>query len=606
MINIRDKKECNGCCACVDVCPVKAIRLETDPSGFWYPVVDMQTCIDCSLCEKVCPELQAQSPLLQEGESPVCYAAQHRDVDVRKDSTSGGAFTAFAEAVFATGGSVGGAVYRSDFSVQHILSDDEKDLKRLRSSKYLQSNCEGLYVNIKKRLTEGGQVLVCGCPCQMAALRLFLGEDNANLILCDFICRGINSPMVFRKHLDALEEKHHSKVVYAKAKNKEHGWRSLTFKAVFDNGEAYYGSGREDDFTRGYLQTGYYCRPSCTDCKFKEIPRIADITLGDFWGVESVAPALDDDIGTSLVMCNTAKGRAFFAAVQERLTQQEVTLRDIEPGNFSLHESISFAQEASRAFFSDLEHMPFPKAAHKHFPRPKKVRNRMTSKLISGLKLGRVLFRAMRLSPRAWAQFFWLNVFRRNTTSNLFKMQMMLPTPHSVFDIHPSAVLELKGLVTFGYSKIRGSRLETRIRIEEGARLVFEDAFLVYAGGDIQIFQNGTVEIGGGPGAGCNIHCQLVCADRIRIGRGTLIGRNVILRDYDAHYIVQQGYRVKAPVTIGDHCWLGDGAMVCKGVTVGEGSIVAARSWVVSRVPPKTLVAGAPAMPLDKNIEWKA
>lgn len=603
MISLLDKKECNGCCACLDICPVGAIRLVTDSEGFWYPEIDRKKCNDCSLCDNICPETQSKSPILQVGEEPVCYAARHKDIEVIKDSTSGGVFSAFADAVFTEGGSVAGAVYREDFSVQHIVSNDPKDLLRLRSSKYLQSNCEGLYTEIKRLLRAGKKVLVCGSPCQMAALRLFLDKDYESLIICDFICRGVNSPKVFRKHLDALEEKFGSKLVYAKAKNKEHGWRSLTFKAVFENGQSYYGNGQEDDFTRGYLQRGSYCRPSCFDCKFKEMPRIADITVGDFWGVENAAPSLDDNLGTSLVMCNTPKGKAFFESVKESLQNQEVTLKDIESGNRHLYESINVSQEGRETFFSDLETMSFPQVAAKHFPkRAGWVNSLKIKKILKGI---RILFWAMGFSPRAWTQFFWLNFLRRNTTSDLLKMHLLFPSRHSVFDIHKSAKIVIKGTVRFGFSQIRGSRLETRMRMDKGAELHFNDGFGFSSGADIQIFPGGVLTFEGGQASGCNIHCQIVCADRIRIGRGTLIGRNVVLRDYDAHYIIQKGYKIKAPITIGDHCWIGEGALIGKGVTIGNGSIVAARSWVISKVTEKTLVGGSPAMPINKNIEWR-
>lgn len=215
------------------------------------------------------------------------------------------------------------------------------------------------------------------------------------------------------------------------------------------------------------------------------------------------------------------------------------------------------------------------------------------------------LFCVMGVSPRAWHLFFWLNAFRRNTTSNISKMQVIIPTRYCIFDLHPSAKIIVQGRVCIGGCKVKGSKLETRINMEKGTELHFNDRFFMAAGADVQIREGGVLTIEGGPAAGCNIHSQIVCADSIRIGRSTLIGRNVVLRDYDAHYIVQKGYKVKAPITIGDHCWIGEGALISKGVSVGDGSIVAARSWVISKVAEKTLVAGSPAMPVDENIEWR-
>lgn len=605
MINILDKKECNGCCACIDACPVEAIHFVIDTEGFWYPEVDKQKCVDCSRCDAVCPELQTESPLLQVGEEPTCYAARHINKDIIKDSTSGGIFTAFAEAVFAKGGSVAGAVYREDFSVEHITTNNADDLPRLRSSKYLQSDCTGLYAGIKQRLIVGETVLVCGCPCQMAALRLSLEKDYENLVICDFICLGINSPKVFRKHLDSLENKHGSKIIYVKAKNKEHGWRSLTFKAVFEDGSSYYGDGRTDDFTRGYLHTGFYCRPSCFDCKFKKTPRIADLTVGDFWGIEKVAPSLDDNFGTSLVMCNTQKGRHFFDEIKGVHQVEQVTLSDIALGNRSLYKSIGTSQKGRSNFFNDLETMPFSQVALKHFPKSNTKLLRMKQILKINLQRALKFYQAMGHSPRAWFLFVWINFLRRNTDSNILKMHVIFPTKHCVFDIHPSAKITVRGPVKFGFSKVRGSKLETRIRLDADTELNFNDSFCVYAGADIQVFKGGRLAIDGGHSAGCNIHCQIICADNIEIGRNTLIGRNVVIRDYDAHYIIQKNYKVMAPIQIGSHCWIGEGSLISKGVKIKDGSIVAARSWVITNVEEKTLVAGTPAMPVKKDIEWE-
>lgn len=602
MINIEDKKECNGCCACVDVCPVDAIRLVTDDEGFWYPQVDQEKCIDCSLCDQVCPELQSKSASLQGGEPPVCYAANNKDIDTRVDSTSGGIFSALAEEMFAQGGNVSGAVYRADFSIQHIISNEPKDLVRLRSSKYAQSNCEGLYKGIRARLIAGEKVLACGCPCQMAGLRLFLKKEYENLIIVDFICRGINSPMVYRKHLDSLEERFGSKVVYAKAKNKERGWRSLTFKATFENGESYYGNGQEDDFTRGYLQTGYYCRPSCFDCKFKGMPRIADLTMGDFWGVEKVAPELDDNKGTSLVMCNTKKGVAFFEKVKCRCDSKEVGLADLEPGNRSLYQSLQVPQEKRADFFRSLHEKSFAAVAKKIFPKRKRRLIHILRVLKSRVKL---MISSMGFSPRTWCQFFWLNFLRKNSKTNWKKMHLFIPTRYCVFDISPSAEITAKGAVIFGHSKVRGSRLESRLRMDPDTKIIFNDRYTQYAGADIQIFSGGVLEFDGGPAAGMNIHAQIICADKIKVGRSTLIGRNVVLRDYDAHHISQKGYKIKAPIEIGQHCWIGEGSLVSKGVIIEDGSIVAARSWVIKKVKSRTLVAGSPAMPMNKDIEWR-
>ena len=608
MINIKDKKECCGCCACFDACQVDAISLEVDHEGFWYPSVDKDKCVECGRCVSVCPELQVESINLPKIGELTCFSAQHKDMDVRMDSTSGGMFSVFTSDIYEKSGAVAGAVYRDDFSVQHIVSDDENDLERLRSSKYLQSDCSGMYSEIKRRLDSGQEVLACGCPCQMAALRLFLAKAYENLIICDFVCLGINSPKVFRKHLDDLERAHSSKVVYVKAKNKEHGWRSLTFKAVFENGDVYYGNGNEDNFTRGYLRSAVYCRPSCFDCKFKGMPRLADISIGDFWGCQRVTPELDDNTGTSCIMCNTEKGRVFFDKVKDQLNWAEIELEDIAKGNRSLYKSLSPETVSRKVFFDELSSIAFTDLAQKYFPRSKTVS--FPVRTLSRIKrVARAAFHMVRIvgfSPRAWWQFLHINFLRKNTKSSLRKRHLFIPTPYCVFDIHPDTLIELNGMFIFGRSKVKGSRLESRLRLEKGTEFRVGNTFYTMPGIDIQVFAGGKLTFAGGAPSGMNLHTQIVCKESVTIGKDVLIGRNVVIRDYDAHYIQQKGYKVSAPIVIEEHCWIGDGAYIGKGVKVGSGSIVAARSWVVFNVPENTLVAGYPAMPISKNIRWKA
>lgn len=289
MINIQNKVDCCGCNACGDVCPKQAISYKTDNEGFWYPEVDMEKCIDCGLCEKVCPIINVKDLKKNDLPESICYAAEHKNLEVVFDSTSGGLFSALADIMYKSGGYVGGAVFNEDFkSVRQYISNNKQDLPRLRSSKYLQSSLNGFFSKVRDLLKADEHVLVCGSPCQMAALRAFLRKDYENLIIADYICRGINSPKVWGKYIDSFEERYGHKVVYAKAKSKEYGWRNLTQKVILDNGKSYFETREQSNFTKGYLRTGVYCRPSCYDCKFKGYPRISDITLADFWGIEKV------------------------------------------------------------------------------------------------------------------------------------------------------------------------------------------------------------------------------------------------------------------------------------------------------------------------------
>ena len=386
MICVIDKTQCCGCNACGDICAHHAITYQTDIEGFWYPIVDETKCTNCGLCEKICPELNIASLKKNDFDKPVqTIAAINKRMDVRWNSTSGGAYTAFAEVMLDQGGYVSGAIYNEDFSVRNYISNNQNDLEKLRSSKYLQSNAEGLFAKIRSLLKAGEKVLACGTPCQMAALRSFLRKDYENLIIVDFICRGVNSPKVYRKYLDSLERKFGGKVVYVKAKNKELGWRNLTRKVTFDNGKSYYGVSMEDDFRRGY-HTNVFCRPSCYSCQYKGFPRIADITIADYWGIEKVDKNLDNNIGTSMILLNSKKGITYFDKVKDRLEWRETAFESILGGNMALIKSISPAKINRTQFFEDLDKGTFDDVVKKYFPLCSNRNQLFKVKLKSNLK----------------------------------------------------------------------------------------------------------------------------------------------------------------------------------------------------------------------------
>ena len=335
-IRIIRKEDCTGCGACLDSCPQDAIFWETDKEGFWYAKVDPGRCVDCSLCEKVCPLLH--SDRLNETNigygQPMTLASYNTDDNIRKLSTSGGVFSALAEKVLAENGFIGGAVWTNDFGAKHILSDRREDLDRIRGSKYLQSDATGIYKQVKNALRTGRLVLICGTPCQMAGLRSFLQKDYDNLIIVDFICGNINSPKLFKKYIEALEMEYGGKMLSYHPKNKEYGgWHNFAFKATFDNGRIYVRNRTKDDFTQCFISTHIGSRPCCFECKFKNIPRIADLTIADFWGIENVDRDWDSPLGTSLVLLNNEKGQRFYESLAGAVVSKEMPLSEAIKGN---------------------------------------------------------------------------------------------------------------------------------------------------------------------------------------------------------------------------------------------------------------------------------
>lgn len=609
MINIVDKSQCCGCNACIDICHKGAINLEVDIEGFWYPKVDVSKCVHCGLCEKVCPELQIDKLKKNDFFTPAhTIAAINKNMKVRWDSTSGGVFSALAEYMYDQGGYVSGAVYNKDFSVRNFISNNKEDIESLRSSKYLQSNAKGLYREICTHLKKGEKVLACGTPCQMAALRAYLMEDYENLIIVDFICRGVNSPKVYRKYLDSLERKYGGKVIYVKAKNKELGWRNLTRKVVFDNGKVYYGILMDDDFRRGY-HTNVYCRPSCYVCKYKGFPRISDITIADYWGIEKIDKNLDNNIGTSMILLNSKKGIKYFENIKDKLEWEETSFESVIPGNAALLQPISSSTIDRRQFFEDLENGSFEEVTEKYFPLNKNklsIRRKIKSTLKEIIRL--LLY--FRFSFRAYYNFIKVN-FRKNTLSAIRDGCIIYTMPSAVFDIHPTARISVKAPLIYGSNPVKGMRVPTCLKMDEGTCLEIHDGpitryglgpYNLRYGAYIEIVNKGRLVIGQGA---ANVGLTIMCAKEITIGNGVRIGRNVSIRDWNGpHVIINDHYQNHAPVHIGDHVWLCTGCTIMPGVTIGEGSVVAANATVTKDVPPRSFVGGSPAKIIKENIEW--
>lgn len=606
MISITDKFECCGCNACGDICVHKAITFKTDIEGFWYPEVDKDRCTDCGLCEKVCPIINIKDLKKNDFDKPITYAAINKKMSVRWNSTSGGAYTALAETILAKGGYVSGAIYNENFSVRNYVSNNSDDLEKLRSSKYLQSNAEGLYSEIKKLLKKGEKVLACGTPCQMTALRSFLRKDYDNLIIVDFICRGVNSPKVYRKYLDSLEKKFGGKVVYVKAKNKELGWRNLTRKVIFDNGKVYYGVRMDDDFRRGY-HTNVFCRPSCYTCQFKGFPRIADITIADYWGIEKIDKNMDNNIGTSMVLINSKKGEVFFEEVKDKMEWEQTQFESILRGNIALSKSIEASKINRENFFEDLDKGTFDDVVAKYFPL-KKNKISLINKFKQNVRFVLMVKRYLGFSLCSYKNFFKIN-YRKNTERK--KGEFMFTMPSSVFDIHPTARIKIGKSFLYGNAPVKGLRIPTCLRMEEGTTLELHDGPLTrYGSGPynlrygayIEVVNGGKLTIGQGA---TNVGLTIMCAKEVTIGNGVRIGRNVSIRDWNgSHVIINDSYTNHSPVRIENHVWLCTGCSIMPGVTIGEGSVIAANSTVTKSVPPYSLVAGSPAKVIKSNIEW--
>lgn len=302
MVHITDPHKCCGCGACASICPRHCISLKQDDEGFLYPCVGASLCCDCGVCERVCPMLNALKP-----RSPQCVIACHnKDENIRRTSSSGGIFTLLAEHIITKGGVVFGVRFSDDFSNTVFCEvDNAANIAKLRGSKYLQAETNAIYAQVRTRLRQGRPILFCGTPCQVCALRLYLGKEaNSPLLYCvDIICHGVPSPKVWRHHLhNIIGDQRPISVCF---RDKRIGWKDFSM-AIKTESHEYSRVHRDDLYMQSFLRN-VNLRPSCYNCPAKNGRSGADITIGDFWGIPSDA---DDDKGTSQILVMSDRGAA--------------------------------------------------------------------------------------------------------------------------------------------------------------------------------------------------------------------------------------------------------------------------------------------------------
>lgn len=327
----QNKFNCYGCELCKDICPVHAIEMVEDEEGFKYPKIDKEKCIKCGLCEKNCIYRKKIEKEKNE-DYPLIYAASYKDENVLKNSSSGGVFTALYKHVLANKGYVVGVRYNEDMVAEYAIADNEKECEKFRGSKYLAASINDVREKIKEKLEKGKTVLFTGNPCQIKALKTYLNKDYDNLYLVEIFCHGVPSPKVFRLYIKYLEEKYKSKVVDFKFRDKEAGWgtgKGSTIKVEFENGKILYEPAKYNNYNRAFANNNIL-RPGCSNCEFAGVNDLADMSIGDFWGIEKVMPKYSkkQKNGISIIRINTNKGNSLFEDICRNLEYYESNLKD--------------------------------------------------------------------------------------------------------------------------------------------------------------------------------------------------------------------------------------------------------------------------------------
>lgn len=346
--------ECVGCGMCVSVCKKRAISLYEADDGFAYPQIDANLCVNCHLCEKNCI-VQGKDERCR----PTCkamYAARARDAEVRRRSSSGGVFYSLAQKVLSNGGVVYGARIDEFGTVRHTPVETLEELNIILGSKYVQSSFEGVFDQLAELLPTNRQVLICGTPCQIAAVRQRFGI-RPNLILVDFLCHGVGSPKVFQAHLKEILGDQPAKEIAFRCK--AISWKAYGVKLISEK-KWYFRVHRRDRYMLLYLQN-LVLRRSCYKCRFLDSE--ADIRLGDFWETEYIPQLQNTSDGVSKVFVYTEQGKRLLQSVGQELETIPTDIPDIPSER---HIPVDLKQR--KALFEDMEHKPFRMVARKYIP----------------------------------------------------------------------------------------------------------------------------------------------------------------------------------------------------------------------------------------------
>ena len=335
--------QCYGCTACSEVCPTKAIQMVENVRGFLFPQINASKCINCGVCEKACPIGK------KNGSAYPIRVVGLKDLrnDSRMASASGAAFALISDYIINNGGLICGAVFDDNFVVKHICTNNINERDKMRGSKYVQSNMIGIIGQIKKNLTDGKIVLFTGTPCQVAGVKSIIHDEN--LFTCDIICHGVGSPLIFGDYIKSIE-KRYGKINYFTFRNKAVSWRGCNIEIRTDKG-VFKDKPVINSFK--HLYYGHYsCRNSCFNCEFASEKRVSDITIGDFWGIESTNPEFDDGKGVSIALINTPKGMNLFEGIKSNCSYFDSSLEKTKQPQ--LHAPIGF-EPLSTKFWAEYQ-----------------------------------------------------------------------------------------------------------------------------------------------------------------------------------------------------------------------------------------------------------
>lgn len=571
------KTDCTGCKMCGDICPTHAISFEANRQGFWHPVIDHEKCVDCGLCLRKCPVGDKRGDGKKEGEIKA-YAAWSRNDAVRRESTSGGLYYEFASYVLSQKGYIVGSVYTDDFcGAYHTYSDQEDGLKRIMGSKYFQSDTEGIYKKTEELLKTGRMVLFTGAPCQIAALKCFLGKEYDNLITLDFICRGVPSPLLQRKKIELYSKEMRSPVISYRDKSKHVGWSNFGEFIRFKNGKKRFISRWKDDINDCFIARNLNLRESCYSCRFKFGKMESDITVGDFWGISGVTEK-DMKYGVAALVINTGKGREFVEKIGNRIYKAVKNIEEIKAGNGAYCESAEVPEK--REEFFELVEKAGLKAAVKKFADVGLIKKIKREKKIFWTIFNPYVDLIKQWRKIRWGLFVYYNFFSKAVKRE--KQAFLIPYKGAVLQIskHAHIILKANAAINY-YTCYKPFGRKTLFKVGDDATVIVNNRLEIAYGNVISVDKGAKLEFGSFyTGIGSNV----ICKNHMYFGNHVMLGRDVCIFDSDYHDILNEyGEKINPdkPVILEDNVWIGARSMVLKGSYVKAGAIVSANSMVV-------------------------
>lgn len=323
----RIEEKCTGCNACVDACVKDCITTTIDSCGFTHKKINLEKCIECGKCYSVCPIENIKTF----SESQRLYGCYSKEMETRLKSSSGGLFSILANLFLDKGYYVCAAAFDNKMKLCHRIIKSKEELPVLLKSKYIQSDMEGIYVKIKDLLKSGEKIFFCSTPCQVSALKNSLGSLlNENLFTAEILCHGVPSQILFDEYIKSLEKKHKGKIIDFKFRVKDNKYKhahGYSYKVIEKNG-------KEKVINGVYSQSSYYyafkkywiLRESCYACNYGTKQRVADITLGDFWGIEKYDFGKSTDVGVSKLITNSVQAECIFQEIKEQVVYREFPL----------------------------------------------------------------------------------------------------------------------------------------------------------------------------------------------------------------------------------------------------------------------------------------